>query len=209
MRKLLILLGVIFCIDPSSLLRVKGIHATPFQGREIYRTDDRRGFFIVLTGQPLTMAEVAGTAKIRTNTLRKADNCGVGKVKIPIATPTPILRINDGNPINYLSLRQISNYDCANGELTSNAYNPASRTVYIANFEPEEEFISRIEREEVKKVALNNCGWGLVFLAAGEGPLYFKGQQYRYFDLLRTVRPPVCRKINGAYITYFAIPLGQ
>jgi len=46
-------------------------------------------------------------------------------------------------------------------------------------------------------------------LAAGDGPLYFKGQQYRYFDLLKTVRPPVCRKINGAYVTYFAIPLGQ
>ena len=209
MRKLLILLGVIFFSDPSSLLRVKGINATPFQGREIYRTDDRRGDFIVLTGQPNTTAEISGTDTIRTNTLRKADNCGVGKVKIPIATPTPILRIDDGNPINFLSLRQISNYDCANGELTSNAYNPASRTVYIANFEPEEEFISRIEREEVKKVALNNCGWGLVPMKYGDGTLYFKGQQYRYSQLLRTVSPPVCRKVNGTYITYFAIPLGQ
>ncbi|MFM7788451.1 MAG: hypothetical protein ACKO90_09960, partial [Microcystis panniformis] len=117
MRKLLILLGVIFCIDPSALLRVKGIHATPFQGREIYRTDDRRGFFIVLSGQPLTTAEVAGTARIRTNTLRKADNCGVGKVKIPEATPAPILRIDDGNPINYLSLPTINNYDCSEGGL--------------------------------------------------------------------------------------------
>jgi len=209
MRKLLILLGVIFCIDPSALLRVKGISATPFQGREIYRTDDRRGFFIVLTGQPLTTAEVAGTARIRTNTLRKADNCGVGRVKIPEATPAPILRIDDGNPINYLSLPTINNYDCSEGGLGNNAYNPATRTVYIANLEPQGEFISRIQREEVKKVALNNCGWGLVFLAAGDGPLYFKGQQYRYFDLLKTVRPPVCRKINGAYVTYFAIPLGQ
>jgi hypothetical protein len=209
MRKLLILLGVIFCIDPSSLLRVKGISATPFQGQQIYRTDDRRGDFIVLTGQPLTMAEVSGTDKIQTDTLRKADYCGVGKVKIPEATPAPILRINDGNPINYLSLRQISNYDCANGELTSNAYNPTSRTVYIANFEPEEEFISRIEREEVRRVALNNCGWGLVPMKYGDGTVYFKGQQYRYSQLLRTVRPPVCRKVNGAYITYFAIPLGQ
>ncbi|MCA2552735.1 MAG: hypothetical protein IM466_03045 [Microcystis sp. M04BS1] len=201
MRKLLILLGVIFFSE--------GINATPFQGREIYRTDDQRGFFIVLTGQPLTMAEVAGTARIRTNTLRKADNCGVGRVKIPEATPAPILRIDDGNPINYLSLPTINNYDCSEGELGNNAYNPATRTVYIANLEPQGEFISRIQREEVKKVALNNCGWGLVFMAAGDGPLYFKGQQYRYFDLLRTVRPPVCRKINGAYITYFAIPLGQ
>lgn len=209
MRKLLILLGVIFCIDPSALLRVKGISATPFQGREIYRTDDRRGTFIVLTGQPNTIAEVAGTDRIRTNTLRKADYCGVGKVKIPEATPAPILRINDGNPIDYLSLPQISNYDCARGGLGSNAYNPATRTVYIANLEPEGEFISRIQREESRKVALNNCGWGLVPMKYGDGTLYFKGQQYRYSQLLRTVRPPVCRKINGAWITYFAIPLGQ
>ena len=201
MRKLLILLGIIFFSE--------GINATPFQGREIYRTDDRRGFFIILTGQPLTMAEVAGTARIRTNTLRKADYCGVGKVKIPEATPAPILRIDDGNPINYLSLPTINNYDCSEGGLGNNAYNPATRTVYIANLEPQGEFISRIQREEVKKVALNNCGWGLVYMAAGDGPLYFKGQQYKYFQLLKTVRPPVCRKVNGTYITYFAIPLGQ
>jgi len=43
MRKLLILLGVIFFSE--------GINATPFQGREIYRTDDRRGDFIVLYRQ--------------------------------------------------------------------------------------------------------------------------------------------------------------
>ena len=122
MRKLLILLGVIFFSE--------GISATPFQGREIYRTDDQRGDFIVLTGQPLTMAEVAGTDTIRTDTLRKADYCGVGKIKIPEATPAPILRINDGNPINYLSLPQISNYDCARGGLGNNAWNPATRTVY-------------------------------------------------------------------------------
>ena len=201
MRKLLILLGVIFSTE--------GINATPFQGREIYRTDDRRGDFIVLTGQPLTMAEVAGTARIRTNTLRKADYCGVGKVKIPEATPPPILIINNGNPIDYLSLPQISNYDCARGGLGSNAYNPATRTVYIANLGPEGEFISRIQREESRKVALNNCGWGLVPMKYGDGNLYFKGQQYRYSKLARTVRPPVCRKINGAWVTYFAIPLGQ
>ncbi|KAB0238295.1 hypothetical protein EZJ55_24850 [Microcystis aeruginosa EAWAG127a] len=29
----------------------EGISATPFQGQQIYRTDDRRGDFIVLTGQ--------------------------------------------------------------------------------------------------------------------------------------------------------------
>jgi len=201
MRKLLILLGVIFFSE--------GINATPFQGREIYRTDDRRGDFIVLTGQPLTMAEVSGTDRIRTNTLRKADYCGVGKVKIPEATPAPILRINDGNPIDYLSLPQISNYDCARGGLGSNAYNPATRTVYIANLGTEGEFISRIQREESRKVALNNCGWGLVPMKYGDGNLYFKGQQYRYSKLARTVRPPVCRKINGAWVTYFAIPLGQ
>ncbi|MFM6438893.1 MAG: hypothetical protein ACKPGW_28615, partial [Microcystis panniformis] len=63
----LILLGIIFFSE--------GINATPFQGREIYRTDDRRGFFIILTGQPLTMAEVAGTARIRTNTIIKDDYC--------------------------------------------------------------------------------------------------------------------------------------
>jgi hypothetical protein len=201
MRKFLILLGVIFFSE--------GINATPFQGREIYRTDDRRGDFIVLTGQPLTMAEVSGTGRIRTDTLRKADYCGVGKVKIPIATPAPILRIDDGNPINYLSLRTISNYDCARGGLSSNAYNPATRTVYIANLEPESEFISRIQREEVRRVALNNCGWVLVPMKYGDGTLYFKGQQYTYSQLLRTVRPPVCRQINGTYVTYFAIPLGQ
>jgi len=201
MRKLLILLGVIFFSE--------GINATPFQGREIYRTDDQRGDFIVLTGQPLTMAEVAGTDTIRTDTLRKADYCGVGKIKIPEATPAPILRINDGNPINYLSLPVINSYNCSQGGLGSNAYNPATRTVYIANLEPEGEFISRIQREESRKVALNNCGWGLVPMKYGDGNLYFKGQQYRYSQLLRTVRPPVCRKINGAWITYFAIPLGQ
>lgn len=201
MRKLLILLGAIFFSER--------IAATPFQGREIYRTDDRRGDFIVLTGQPLTMAEVAGTARIRTNTLRRADYCGVGRVKIPEATPAPILRIDDGNPIDYLSLPQISNYDCARGGLGNNAYNPATRTVYIANLEPEGEFISRIQREESRKVALNNCGWGLVPMKYGDGTLYFKGQQYTYSQLLRTVRPPVCRQINGAWITYFAIPLGQ
>ena len=201
MRKLLILLGVIFSNE--------GINATPFQGREIYRTDDRRGDFIVLTGQPLTIAEVSGTDRIRTNTLRKADYCGVGKIKIPEATPAPILRINNGNPIDYLSLPQISNYDCARGGLGSNAYNPATRTVYIVNLGPEGEFISRIQREESRKVALNNCGWGLVPMKYGDGNLYFKGQQYRYSKLPRTVRPPVCRKINGAWVTYFAIPLGQ
>ncbi|KAB0238240.1 hypothetical protein EZJ55_24680 [Microcystis aeruginosa EAWAG127a] len=201
MRKLLILLGVIFFSE--------GISATPFQGQQIYRTDDRRGDFIVLTGQPLTMAEVSGTDKIQTDTLRKADYCGVGKVKIPEATPAPILRINDENPINYLSLPQISNYDCARGGLGNNAWNPATRTVYIANLEPEGEFISRIQREGSRKIALNNCGWGLVPMKYGDGTLYFKGQQYRYSQLLRTVRPPVCRKVNGAYITYFAIPLGQ
>lgn len=201
MRKLLILLGVIFCSE--------GISATPFQGHEIYRTDDRRGDFIVLTGQPNTMAEVSGTDRIRTNTLRKADYCGVGKVKIPEATPAPILRINDGNPIDYLSLPQIFNYDCAKGGLWNNAYNPATRTVYIANLEPEGEFISRIQREESRKVALNNCGWGLVPMKYANGTLYFRGQSYEYLSLTRTVRPPVCRQINGVWITYFAIPLGQ
>jgi hypothetical protein len=73
----------------------------------------------------------------------------------------------------------------------------------------EGEFISRIQREEVKKTALNNCGWGLVSMKAADGTLYFKGQQYRYSQLPRTVRPPVCRRINGNWITYFAIPLGQ
>jgi hypothetical protein len=58
----------------------------------------------------------------------------------------------------------------------------------------EGEFISRIQREEAKKTALNNCGWGL----AADGTL-----------LPRTVRPPVCRRINGNWVTYFAIPLGQ
>lgn len=201
MRKLLILLGVIFCSE--------GISATPFQGHEIYRTDDRRGDFIVLTGQPNTIAEVAGTDTIRTNTLRKADYCGVGKIKILEATPAPILRIDDGNPINYLSLPKISNYDCAKGGLSKNAYNPATRTVYIANLEPEGEFISRIQREEVKKVTLNNCGWGLVSMKYGDGTLYFRGQSYKYGQLTRTVRPPVCRRINGNWVTYFAIPLGQ
>jgi hypothetical protein len=197
MQKLLILLGAIFCSKAM---------ATPFQGREIYRTDDRRGDFIVLTGQPNTIAEVSGTARIRTNTLRKADYCGVGKVKIPEATPAPILRINDGNPIDYLSLPVINSYSCG---LSNNAYNPATRTVYVANLESEGEFISRIQREEVKKAALNNCGWGLVSMKAADGTLYFKGQQYRYSQLPRTVRPPVCRRINGNWITYFAIPLGQ
>jgi len=37
MRKFLILLGAIFCSEAM---------ATPFQGKEIYRTDDRRGQFI-------------------------------------------------------------------------------------------------------------------------------------------------------------------
>ena len=201
MRKLLILLGVIFFSE--------GINATPFQGQEIYRTDDGRGDWIVLTGQPNTTAEVAGTARKRTDTLKKADICGVGKAKIPEATPAPILRIDDGNPIDYLSLPVINSYDCSQGGLGNNAYNPATRTAYIANLEPEGEFIARIQREEVKKVALNNCGWGLVSMIAGDGTLYFKGQQYRYSQLLRTVRPPVCRKINGTWVTYFAIPLGQ
>jgi hypothetical protein len=62
----------------------------------------------------------------------------------------------------------------------------------------EGEFISRIQREEAKKTALNNCGWGLVSMKAADGTL-----------LPRTVRPPVCRRINGNWITYFAIPLGQ
>lgn len=142
MRKVLILLGVTFFSE--------GINATPFQGKEIYRTDDRRGDFIVLTGQPNTVAEVSGTDRIRTNTLRKADYCGVGKIKIPEATPAPILRIDDGNPIDYLSLPQISNYDCAKGGLWNNAYNPTTRTVYITNLESQGEFISRIQREEKK-----------------------------------------------------------
>ncbi|KAB0243762.1 hypothetical protein EZJ55_00840 [Microcystis aeruginosa EAWAG127a] len=54
----------------------EGISATPFQGQQIYRTDDRRGDFIVLTGQPLTMAEVSGTDKIQTDTLRKLITAG-------------------------------------------------------------------------------------------------------------------------------------
>jgi hypothetical protein len=200
MRKLLILLGAIFCSEAM---------ATPFQGKEIYRTDDRRGQFIVLTGQPNTIAQISGTDTIRTNTLRKADYCGVGKVKIPEGTPPPILSINDGSPINYLSLPQISNYDCARGGLGSNAYDPTTRTVYVVGIGSEEEFISRIAREKVRETIINNCGFGLVPMKYGNRTLYFKGQKYRYSELTRTVRPPVCRKINNAWVTYFAIPLGQ
>lgn len=202
MLKVLILGAILYSSHSSQSI------ATPFEGSQIYRTDDRRGDFIVLSGQPNTMAEVSGTDTIRTNTLRKADSCGVGRIRMPEATPAPILRIND-ETIDYLSLPVINSYSCSQNGLSNNAYNPATRTVYIANLEPEGEFISRIQREQKRIVNLNNCGFGLVPMRYGDGTLYFRGQSYLYRQLRRTVRPPVCRNVNGTWVTYFAIPLGQ
>lgn len=197
----MILLGVIVALPAR---------ATPFQGSEIYQTNDRRGGFIVLSGQPNTVAEVSGTDTIKTDTLRRADNCGVGRVRIPEANPAPKLSIDGKGEINYTSLPTISGYRCSDSNfLYGNAYDPTTRTVYVTGFEPEQEFISRIRREETRRVNLNNCGFGLVPMKYGDGDLFFKGQQYRYSQLPLTVRPPVCRQINGTYKTYFAIPLGQ
>jgi hypothetical protein len=199
-RIFLILLGVMVAGNA---------HATPFQGNEIYRTGDRRGTFIVVTGQPNTAVDVTGPLSNVSATVRRADSCGVARIRLGEGTPK--LEIDGRGEINWRSLPTISSYSCEGlfPTIGQNSYNPTNQTVYLTGFEFQQEYIARIRRPAVRSARINNCGFGLLSMPTGDGNLTFKGQNYTYSQLANTVRPPVCREINGTYKTYFAIPLGQ
>jgi hypothetical protein len=204
------LLGMLGVISGSIAIQGDCAHATPFQGDSVYQTGDNRGGFIVVTGQPNTVAEVMGTDdSVKNDDLQRANGCGVGRVRLP-DTGSPRLFIDGRGEIDWNSLPQISDYECnSRFYLGANSYNPANRTVYLINFEPQQEFVSRIRRLSIKRANINNCGFGLIYMKYGDGDFFFQGQSYRYSQLKRTVRPPVCRRIGDRWVTFFAVPLGQ